>query len=94
MVKPHAKTATALAPRTIENGIMRGAGRAALERAPSFSELNVPVFCTKFLLHVRGNIQFLTDLFHMFPSSSTPRKHLFSLIFYFFFWKYRGREFR
>ena len=44
MVKPHAKTATALAPRTIENGIMRGAGRAALEKAPSFSELNVPVF--------------------------------------------------
>ncbi len=44
MVKPHAKTATALAPRTIENGIMRGAGRAALEKAPSFSELNEPVF--------------------------------------------------
>ena len=39
MVKPHAKTATALAPRTIENGIMRGAGREALERTPLFSEL-------------------------------------------------------
>ena len=50
MVKPHAKTATALAPRTIENGIMRGAGRAALERAPSFSELNAPVFAQKLCL--------------------------------------------
>jgi hypothetical protein len=39
MVKPHAKTATALTPRTIENGIMRGAGRAALERTPSSANL-------------------------------------------------------
>ena len=53
MVKPHAKTATALAPRTIENGIMRGAGRAALERTPSLSELNAPVFITKCLLGIR-----------------------------------------
>ena len=44
MVKPHAKTAIALAPRTIENGIMRGAG------------LNVPVFCIKSLLDVQKNI--------------------------------------
>ena len=56
MVKPHAKTAIALAPRTIENGVMRGAGRAALERTPSFSELNVPVFCIKSLLDVQKNI--------------------------------------
>ena len=56
VVKPHAKTATALAPRTIENGVMRGAGRAALERTPSFSELIAPVFRIKSLLDVQKNI--------------------------------------
>ena len=56
MVKPHATTATALAPRTIENGVMRGAGRAALERTPSFSELIAPVFRIKSLLDVQKNI--------------------------------------
>ena len=56
MVKPHAITATALAPRTIENGVMRGAGRAALERTPSFSELIAPVFRIKSLLDVQKNI--------------------------------------
>jgi len=56
VVKPHAKTATTLAPRTIENGVMRGAGRAALERTPSFSELSASVFCIKSLLDVQKNI--------------------------------------
>ena len=80
MVKPHAKTATALAPRTIENGIMRGAGRAALERTPSFSELNAPVFCIKCLLDVRGKRPLLTDLFHMLLVRLFFRAHPLALV--------------